>query len=56
MDHLETNGNVLDLQGSVELGGVPPSALSAGGTEVKSEHVSTQVNVLRLEDDHKKLK
>ncbi|XP_011607596.1 KAT8 regulatory NSL complex subunit 1 isoform X1 [Takifugu rubripes] len=29
-------------KGSVELGGVPPSSLSAGGTEVKSEHVSTQ--------------
>lgn len=43
---LETNGNVLDLQGSVELGGVPPSSLSAAGTEVKSEHVSTQVSVL----------
>lgn len=42
----ETNGDVLDLQGSVELGGVPPSFLSAGGTEVKSEHVSTQVSVL----------
>lgn len=36
---------VLDLQGSVELGGVPPSVLSAGGTEVKSEHVNTQVGV-----------
>lgn len=51
---LETNSDVLDLQGSVELGGVPPSPLTAGGTEVKSEHVSTQVRV--LDDQTKKLK
>lgn len=34
----------------MELGGLPPS-LSAGGTEVKSEHVNTQVSVWRFEDD-----
>lgn len=32
----------------MELGGLPPS-LSPGGTEVKSEHVSTQVGVWELE-------
>lgn len=49
MDHPETNAELLNLKGSVELGGVPPS-LSAGGTEVKSEHVNTQVSVRGLEE------
>lgn len=32
------------MQGSVELGGVAPSPVSAGVTEVKAEPVNTQVN------------
>lgn len=36
-------------QGSVELGGVAPSPLSAVGTEVKTEPVNTQVNMVQLQ-------
>lgn len=35
-------------QGSVELGGVAPCPVPAGGTEVKTEPVSTQVNMAQL--------
>lgn len=37
------------LQGSVELGGVAPCPVSAGGTEVKTEPVNTQVSVVQLQ-------
>lgn len=40
---------VWPLQGSVELGGVAPCPVSAGGTEVKTEPVNTQVIMVQLQ-------
>ena len=37
------------LQGSVELGGVAPGAVPAGGTEVKAEPVNTQVRRVKVD-------
>lgn len=42
---LDLRCDVWPPQGSVELGGVAPGPVSAGGTEVKTEPVNTQVNM-----------